>query len=228
MSLIAVTIIIVIGTTLWTQVTKELRIPEKQSTSDSNAFDSSEWVTYVNNPDQIPQELKEHFVNFSFGYPGDTYKVTPDESNFIKVEKSLPDTGSGRFTLESFAVGYITGETQSSPENDRDELFPALLDQLGEQFSQGFPNYKEIARMPESVDQVRGSALLFQSELKETPKGDVTIHGKVILARNPGAERGVAIIMLATSLNPDVSSPGELGAVGDTAKILRSFKLEPQ
>jgi hypothetical protein len=37
--------------------------------------------------------------------------------------------------------------------------------------------------------------------------------------------RGVAIIMIATSLDPEVKSSSAVGVKGDLAMVLRSFKL---
>lgn len=182
------------------------------------------WKTFVNSMATTPAGLKEHFVGFSFSYPG-KFEIIPGESNFIKIEESLADPAAGNFTLENFAVGYITASAGVLPGMDQDLIFPMLLQQLSAQFAKGFANYKEVAQVPESVAGLRGRALLFEAEIKGTDKGDIKFYGKTLVAREQGKEKGVAIIMLATSLDPEVKSPADVGVKGDLAPILGSFRL---
>ena len=178
------------------------------------------WQTYTNTKASIPARLREHFVGFSFSYPA-KFEIVPGESNFIKIEESLADPTAGNFTLENLAVGYITASPGVLPGMDQDLIFPMLMEQLSAQFAKGFANYKEIAQVPEDVAGLRGRALLFEAEIKGTDKGDVKFYGKTLLAREQGKEKGVAIIMLATSLDPDVKGPADVGGKGDLAPILR-------
>ena len=183
------------------------------------------WQKFVNTKATTPAGLKEHFVDFSFSYPPAKFEIIPGESNFIKVEERTVDPVAGNFTLENFAVGYITASAGVLPGMDQDLIFPMLLEQLSKQFAGGFAGYKEVAQVPENVAGLRGMALLFEAELKGTAKGDVKFYGKTIVAREQGKEKGVAIIMLATSLDPDVKSAADVGVKGDLAPILNSFRL---
>jgi hypothetical protein len=183
------------------------------------AAGSSGTKTFVATEDNIPAKLRAHFTPFSFKYP-DRFKLMPEsESNYVKVEESAGATEGN--TMENFAVGPAW-----FPEDaDNNEVYPQLLSQLSPQFAQGFPGYKEIAQVPETVAGARGRAMLFQAQMKDESGDATTIYGKVIVVRQPKAKNGVVIIMLATSLDPDVKSAGDVGVKGDCAGILKSFKL---
>ena len=87
-----------------------------------------------------------------------------------------------------------------------------------------FPDSNKFAG-DQTVSGERGRAMLWQSLMRGTPRGDVTFYGKVVLVRRPAQPRGAAIIMIATSLDPEVKSPSAVGVKGDLAMVLRSFKL---
>ena len=175
---------------------------------------------YTSTADNIPARLRQHFVPFEFHYPK-KFEIVPSEENFVKIEEAIRDGADGDFTLENFAVGYITVPANA----DNNKIYPELLRQLAEELAKGFPGFKEISQSPQTVSGQRGRAMLWQALMRGTPKGDITFYGKVILARRPGQPRGVAIIMIATSLDPEVGSPSAVGVKGDLATVLRSFKL---
>ena len=177
------------------------------------------WRRFENSLETTPAGLKANFVPFSFTYP-EKFVPTPIETNFIKVEERLTDEG-GAFTLENFSVGYIT--LPAGPESDA--VYTGLLNDLSRAQAAGIPNYREIVQFPEEVAGQRGRALLFEGEVKNSPKGDVRVFGKVIVARKARAERGVAIFMLATSLDPEVKEVRDLGEKGELASILDSFEF---
>ncbi len=183
------------------------------------------WKTFVNTVDALPEDMKPKFVDFTFNYPEKFATIPGDDTNFIKVEESLTDPVQGSFTLENFAVGNMIANPEPFPGMDQEMIYPMLLEQLGAQFGQNFPNYQKIGEAPEEVAGLRGRALLFQAEFKGTDKGDIKFFGKTLLVRRPGKERGVVIIMLATSLDPDVKSAADVGVKGDLGAILKSFRL---
>jgi hypothetical protein len=103
---------------------------------------------------------------------------------------------------------------------------PLLMQQLGSQFAAGFPGYREVSQFEEEVSGYKGRAMIFESELKGTPRGDVKIFGKVLLVRKPGATKGVTIIMLATTEDPQIKTVHDVGVTGDLPGIVQSFKLD--
>lgn len=174
--------------------------------------------TYTNEKDKLPATLQSNFVAFSFQYPK-SFSIQPQSDvNFVKVEKYAA-AGKGN-TAENFAVGYAWFDP---PTAQSDALYDKLLDQLGPQLSGGFHNYKELKRMPVTVDGVQSRAALFQADFNDAAK--TMIYGKTIVVHPPGKKNGVTILILGTSLGRDVKSADDLGTKGDTADILRSFKF---
>ena len=176
------------------------------------------WSTYTNVKANLPSALQPNFISFSFNYPK-TFELQPQSDvNFVKVEKAAA-AGKGN-TAENFAVGYARF---NDPNAQSDALYNALLDQLGQQLAGGFHNYKELTRTSETVDGVNSRAALFQADFNDAAK--TMIYGKTIVVHPPGNMNGVTILILGTSLSRDVKRPADLGTVGDTADILRSFKF---
>ena len=174
---------------------------------------------YTNVKEKLPSSLQQNFVAFSFDYPK-TFQLQPQSDvNFVKVEKYAA-AGKGN-TAENFAVGYAWFDPPSA---QGDALYNKLLDQLGQQLSGGFHNYKELKRIPVTVDGIESRAALFSADFNDAAK--TMIYGKTIVVHPPGKKNGVTILILGTSLSRDVKSADDLGVKGDTAEILRSFRFE--
>jgi hypothetical protein len=173
-------------------------------------------IPFTNELFNIPEGLKQHYSRFSFQYPAH-FSIVPDESNFVKVEEA-----EDGFTLENFAVGYMSVDAGVSNE----QAYPQLMSQLSQQIGQGFQEYRELSQFPATVGGVRGRGMRWQATARNTPKGDVQFFGYVILARKEVRPKGVAIIMIATNLDDEVQSPEDVGTRGDVARILETFRLE--
>ena len=174
--------------------------------------------TYINLKEKLPSSLQTNFVPFSFEYPKSFNLQPQSDVNFVKVE-TYTAAGKGN-TAENFAVGYAWFDP---PNAQSDALYDKLLDQLGQQLSGGFHNYKELKRTPVTVDGIASRAALFQADFNDAAK--TMIYGKTIVVHPPGKKNGVTILILGTSLSRDIRSADELGTKGDTAEILRSFKF---
>ncbi|MFL5238761.1 MAG: hypothetical protein ACJ8EL_14370 [Rhizomicrobium sp.] len=174
--------------------------------------------TYVNVKQNLPTGLQPNFVAFSFNYPKSFNLQPQSDVNFVKIEKYAA-AGKGN-TAENFAVGYAWF---NPPTADSDKLYDELLDQLGKQLSGGFHNYRELKRIPETVDGIRSRAALFQADFNDAAK--TMIYGKTIVVHPPGKKNVATILILVTSIGRDVKRPDDLGVKGDTADILRSFKF---
>jgi hypothetical protein len=174
------------------------------------------WNIYVNEKDKLPGGLQSKFVAFSFQYPR-TFELQPQsDANFVKVEKYAA-AGKGN-TAENFAVGYARFD---DPSTQSEALYNQLLDQLGQQMSGGFHNYKELKRNSTNVNGIKCRTALFQADFATAP--NIQIFGKTIVVHPPGKEYGVTILMLGTSMSRDIKSADDLGTKGDTADIVRSF-----
>ena len=174
--------------------------------------------TYINVKEKLPSSLQSNFVAFSFNYSKNFELQPQSDTNFVKVEKYAA-AGKGN-TSENFAVGYAWF---NPPDSQSDALYDKLLDQLGQQLSGSFHNYREVKRTPVTVDGIDSRAALFQADFKDSAK--TLIYGKTIVVHPPGKKNGVTILMLGTSLSRDVKSADDLGTKGETADILRSFKF---
>jgi hypothetical protein len=166
----------------------------------------------------LPTELQSQFIAFSFDYPK-TFVLQPQSKmNFVKVEK--PASVGKDSTSENFAVGYASF---SPPDAESSPLYEQLLDDLGKQIGRVFHGYKELRRIDETVAGVKSRAALFQADFNDA--ANTQLYGKTIVVHPPGKERGVAILLLGTSLSRDIRRAEDLGTKGDTADILKSFKF---
>jgi hypothetical protein len=198
--------------------------PGGSSSSRSSTARTAGMKTYTNVKEKLPAKLQPNFVAFSFDYPASFVLQPQSEINFVKVEQYTAD-GPGN-TAENFAVGTASFSIPAGGAlNDLfgSVIYDQLLDQLGAQFARGFHNYKEVKKVNETVAGIKCRASLFQADLNDPAK--TLVYGKTIVVHPPGKEKGVTIIMLATSNDPDVESAADLGVKGETADILRSFRL---
>jgi len=183
--------------------------------------------TFINSSDGLSGALKENYVDFQFDYP-ESWVMDPASSqdgasNFVRVERRIADKG-GKFTQENFAVGYFHGTGTAAGDK---ELMPKVAKQLEEQFAHGFSNYKFISSGPAKLGKYTGYGFRFESVIKETPHGTVTLWGRTLLLPNPqaGKKNGVTIVMMGSSLVPEIKSASDVGVKGQLPIILKSFKL---
>ena len=183
-------------------------------------------VEFVNSSDDLDGKLKEHYVDFSFYYPEgwqkDPKAGVPGATNFAKVERRLPPD----FTQENFAVGWYA--SAGSAEGDQ-TVFPTLASNLSAQFAKNFANYKKVSEGPTRVGVYDGYEFRFESSSRDTAKGDIQIWGRVIfLPPVDGGKNGVTLLMLATSLAPELKSVNDVGVKGELPMMLNSFRFGRQ
>ncbi|HKO36363.1 MAG TPA: hypothetical protein VJV21_07785 [Pyrinomonadaceae bacterium] len=175
---------------------------------------------FVNSKTNLDGKLLEHYVDFSFYYPG-TWQKDADAgvsgaSNFAKVERRLPPD----FTQENFAVGWYSATGTST------ELFKNLAENLSKQLSTGFPEYRKVSEGPTRVGVYDGYEFRFEGMSRNTAKGDVTIWGRVVFLPPPsGGSTGVTLLMLTTSLAPELESVDDVGVKGELPMVLESFRF---
>ena len=180
-------------------------------------------VEFVNSKDNLDGKLAEHYVDFSFYYPErwqkDPKAGVPGASNFAKVERRLPPD----FTQENFAVGWYS--SAGSADGDR-ATFPTLAKNLSDQFANNFTEYRKVSEGPTKVGAYDGYEFRFESISRNTAKGDINIWGRVIfLPPVDGGKDGVTLLMLTTSLAPEVKSVKDVGVKGDLPMMLESFRF---
>ncbi|HEX6187785.1 MAG TPA: hypothetical protein VFZ40_06875 [Pyrinomonadaceae bacterium] len=175
---------------------------------------------FVNSRTNLDGKLLEHYVDFSFYYPGtwqkDPEAGVPGASNFAKVERRLPPD----FTQENFAVGWYSATGTST------ELFKNLAENLSKQLSAGFPEYRKVSEGPTRVGVYDGYEFRFEGMSRNTAKGDVKIWGRVVFLPPPsGGSTGVTLLMLTTSLAPELTSIDDVGVKGELPMVLESFRF---
>jgi hypothetical protein len=180
-------------------------------------------VQFVNSNDKLDGKLAEHYVDFSFYYPErwekDAKAGMPGATNFAKVERRLPPD----FTQENFAVGWYS--SSGSEINDR-ALFPTLTENLSAQFAKNFPDYHKVSEGETKAGVYDGYEFRFESTSRNTAKGDLKVWGRVIfIPPVDGGKNGVTLLMLATSLAPELRSIDDVGAKGELPMILESFRF---
>jgi hypothetical protein len=182
-------------------------------------------VQFVNSNAKLDGKLAEHYVDFSFYYPK-TWQKDPKAgvagaSNFAKVERRLPPD----FTQENFAVGWYS--STGSEDGDR-VIFPTLADNLSKQFAKApaFSEYKKVSEGPTKVGVYDGYEFRFESASRNTEHGDIKIWGRVIfVAPTDGSNNGVTLLMLTTSLAPELKSVDDVGVRGELPMVLESFRF---
>ena len=181
-------------------------------------------VKLENSKANLDGKLADHYFDFSFYYPQswekDPKAGVPGATNFAKVERKLPPD----FTQENFAVGWYT--SKGTYEADK-ETFPQLAEKLSQSFSTGFPEYRKISEGPTKVNNLDAYEFRFSALSTGTEKGDIQIWGRVIFlpSGTAGDTSGATLVMLATSLAPELSGVSDVGEKGQMPVILESFRF---
>jgi len=180
-------------------------------------------VEFVNSKQKLDGKLAEHYVDFSFYYPNrwlkDPSAGVPGAANFAKVERRLPPD----FTQENFAVGWYS--SAGSAEADR-SVFPTLAAKLSAQFEKSFPGYTKVSESETKVGVYDGYEFRFEGMSRNTSKGDLKLWGRLIfLPPVNGGKNGITLLMLATSLAPELKSVDDVGVKGELPMMLASFRF---
>jgi len=180
-------------------------------------------VEFVNSTKNLDGKLADHYVDFSFYYPNrwekDPTAGVPGATNFAKVERRLPPD----FTQENFAVGWYS--SAGSAEADR-SVFPTLAEKLSAQFEKSFPDYSKASEGETKAGVYDGYEFRFQAMSRNTPKGDLKLWGRLIfLPPVDGSKNGVTLLMLATSLAPELKTVDDVGRKGELPMMLESFRF---
>lgn len=180
-------------------------------------------VEFVNSKDHLDGQLAEHYVDFSFYYPNrwqkDPTAGKPGARNFAQVERRLPPD----FTQENFAVAW---NSSVAPVSENRALFHTLAENLGVQFEKKFPGYRKVSEGETKVGVYDGYEFRFESLSQNTAKGDLKLWGRVVfLPPQDGSKNGVTLLMLATSLAPELKTVNDVGKKGELPMLLASFRF---
>lgn len=179
---------------------------------------------FVNSSANLDGKLAENYVDFSFYYPN-TWQRDPKSgvkgaANFVKVERGIPPF---EFTQENFSVGYY--ESGGTYQKDRAN-FPELAEKLSARLAKNFPEYQKVSEGEMKVGAYDGYEFRFQAVSRNTEKGDIKLWGRVVfIPAGTEGKHGVALLMLTTSLAPEIKSVQDVGVKGELPVILNSFRL---
>jgi hypothetical protein len=208
-----------------TVTTEEKNQPTPEASPEVPAFEPPPNTTqFVNSKDNLDGKLAEHYLDFSFYYPSswepDAKAGVPGASNFAKVERRLPPD----FTQENFAVGWYT--SKGTFEADR-SAFPQLTEIFSQNLARTFPEYRKVSEGPTKINSLDGYEFRFVSGSKGTEKGDLQLWGRVVFlpTGEEGQATGATLIMLSTSLAPELSGVSDVGEKGEMPVILQSFRF---
>ncbi|MGH9927729.1 MAG: hypothetical protein ACREA9_00735 [Pyrinomonadaceae bacterium] len=195
--------------------------PEK---TESEFVAPPDTTRFTNSNANLNGKLAEHYFDFSFYYPNnwepDPKAGTAGASNFAKVERRLPPD----FTQENFAVGWYTSKGTFA---DDEATFPQLVEVLGKSLASNFPGYRKVSEGPTKVNSLDGYEFRFVSISKGTDKGDIQVWGRVVFLPTgvAGEQNGATLVMLATSLAPELTGVEDVGEKGEMPVILESFRF---
>ncbi len=194
------------------------KVKSTQTTNVPPAQQAAGTTQYVNSRVGRTGDLAKNYVDFSFYYP-DNWKLVPNQTqNFVKVERA----DENDTTQENFAVGWISATGTAFDK----QLLPQLAKQVGTQFSSGFQNFKQVSEGETKIGSYEGYEVKFTAKLPGAPKGDADIYGRVVLLPPPsGSTKGVALVMLATSLADEINGVDDVGVKGEMPAILDSFRF---
>lgn len=176
-------------------------------------------LQFVNSQEELSGRLAENFVPFSFYYPNRWVKL-PTKENFVTVERRLPPD----FTQERFGVApwYAPADTTTFD----NAFFQTLVAKDDANFAKNYPEYRKISDGPTKVGTYDGYELRFESTSRGTDKGDLTIWGREILfPPREGEKTGIKLLILTTSLAPELRSGDDVGVKGELPMLLESFRF---
>ena len=175
---------------------------------------------YTSSEEGLNDDLRPHYLPFSFRYPDDWTVTERGDSaggkNFVKVEK-----GENGFTAENFAVGYMF----ATPGHESDpDLISQLLGQFEQQFSAQFPGFRRVGDDRLQLGGHQATGFRFTATVQTRERGRVQVFGRVLVVP-VGDGKGLSIIMLGTPVGSGLQSLDDLGVKGGIPVILRTFRI---
>src|SRR5712692_2748305 len=183
----------------------------------------SDAVEFVNSNKNLEGKLAEHYVDFNFYYPErwvkDPKAGVPGATNFARLQRQLsPDAPQ-----EILSVSWY--EATGSEETDR-ASYPQLVEQKSSQLAKNFPEYRKTSEGPTKMGPYNGYEFRFEAMYRNSERGDIKTWGRVIfLPPVDGSKNGVTLLMLDSSLAPEVKSVDDVGVKGELPMILESFRF---
>jgi len=180
-------------------------------------------VEFQNSNANLDGKLAEHFFDFSFYYPKswqlDPKAGVPGARNFVKVERRL----SSESPQEDFAVGWYTSTGTFAGDSSN---FPQRVQEVSAALAKAYPEYRKVSEGPTKVNSMDAYEFRWEG-LSKGDNEDIKLWGRVVFlpTGKEGDTAGATIVMLSTSLAPELSSVEDIGKKGEATVILDSFRF---
>jgi hypothetical protein len=131
------------------------------------------------------------------------------------------------FSQENLVVSWY--KSKGTLASDRGGL-PKAVESLSSKFGKTIPNYEKVSEGETEINGMQGYEFRFTGFNPDTTQGDIKIWGRVIFLPPgiEGEEHGLTLIMLTTSLAPEIQGAEDVGVKGQMPVILNSFRMERQ
>jgi hypothetical protein len=101
-----------------------------------------------------------------------------------------------------------------------------MTENLSSQLAPKFPGYRKVSEGQTKAGVYDGYEFRFEGRSNNTDKGDLKLWGRVVFLPPQGSGKdGVTLLMLATSLAPELKSVDDVGVKGELPMILASFRF---
>jgi hypothetical protein len=161
--------------------------------------------------------LKKYYVPFKFLYPNYWERMSdpdaPDAADYVRVRDM-----SGEWPLAAMAVGYFSANFDE--ERTCSELLNAFATQdhdLGEHVLHVREGRCKFGRY-------QGYEICLEGVQETETHGRITQWLRGVIVHDKGTS-GVFVVMLASSLNPEIKQASDLGAVGALKAAEDSFQF---
>ena len=205
------------------EATPSASVEQPSPTPEDTFVPPPDTVQFQNSDANLDGKLAEHYFDFSFYYPKswqrDPNSGVPGARNFVKVERRLsPDSPQ-----EDFAVGWYTSTGTFAGDLSN---FPQRVQEISAALAKAYPEYRKVSEGPTKVNSMDAYELRWEG-LSKGDNGDINLWGRVVFlpTGKEGDTAGATIVMLSTSLAPELSSVEDIGEKGEAKVILDSFRF---
>ncbi|HEY3798976.1 MAG TPA: hypothetical protein VGL58_11535 [Caulobacteraceae bacterium] len=194
--------------------TAALSLPAAANAAFPAPAPTQQMIHFVNSPANAQSPgLQSHFINFAFDYPAD-WSVTPSTGTPTATSfVALQQTTGGRL-VSTIDVGV-------SPDVSMADVFASAEQELSQA-----PGYQQAYLRKTTFGGLPGGELGFSTTSTDPQTGQpLTRYGRLIIVPNNVRITGPALQVLMDSADPNVRSPADVGASGELAQIVTSFRL---
>ena len=173
---------------------------------------------YQNTREGRTGNLAENYVDFSFDYPKSwTIKTDdPDNINFVTAQRTVEEK-----TYENFNVGYYR---PARTEEANQQLYREALGTIESQYARQMPDFHKVSEGSTKVGKYTGHEALYTGSIQADAR-TIDVFVRAIFLPTPDGRKGVSIMMVGTTLNPELKRAEDLGDEGELPVLLDSFEF---